>query len=352
MTATFITGRETKIGLKKASAWRTAVLCGSGDGLLITEGFSGAKAPTFLPDDSLGNADVLAYYKTSEMVSDSFGGYLRYEGWDVAMALALGTASNPSNVEGTAYSNTYSPADSIADYFATLCAKKSPNTEGIWEYPSAKITGFTITSRVGELSKINFNFMANKIETDENASVNGLLTVGSITPPDTENIIRMDQNCKIRMNAQSGGALSDSDKIYPYGFTLTYNRPHAENFQASYNDMSEPVQSGFSEASLQLNFDKYNIDTFMQAIEDETDYKMDITFTGATCSGSTLYTFRIDIPKISFITADAPFSGSGVIAHNVTGNLQAVSSAPTGMANVTDPISIYVINKRTTNPLA
>lgn len=350
--ANYITGREVVVGCKKATTWRTAVLCGASDGLLITEGFGGAKAPTFVPDDSLGNADILDYYKTSESISDSFGGYLRYQGWDVPLALVMGS-DTVALVNGTGYSHTMAPAASIADYFATLCVKKANTTEGMWEYPSAKISGFTISAKVGELAKISFDFMANKIETDELSAINSPVTAASITYPTTLNVVRPNQNFKIRMNSQSGSALADSDKIYPYGFTLTYKRPMQENFQAANFDANEPIQNGFSEATLQLNFDKYSLDTFTAAIEDETDYKMDITFTGDTISGSTSpYTLRIDIPKITFLTADAPLSGAGVIQHNVTGNLQAVSSAPTGMSGVTTPISIYMINARSTSGLA
>ena len=204
MTCTFLTGREVIFGCKKATAWRTAVQCGVDDGVLITAGMSSAKAPNYLPDDSLGQSDIRDYYKTSESTSDTFEGYLRYEGWDVALALSLGTAGTPANEEGTAYSNTYSPADDICDTFATICMKKSPNTEGIWEIPSAKIHGFTISARVSELAKISFNYMGNKIETDENSAVNGLGTVGSITYPDRGNIATMNASFKMRMNAQSG----------------------------------------------------------------------------------------------------------------------------------------------------
>ncbi|MDD5355860.1 MAG: phage tail tube protein [Candidatus Omnitrophica bacterium] len=352
MSVTFITGREVIMAAKKAATWRTAIECGANDGVLITGGFSAAKAPTYAPDDSLGQADIKNYYKTSENVSDSIDGYLRYRGWDVLMALALGTAGTPSQVAGTAYSNTYSPADNNADKFATLAMKKSPNTNGIWEVPSAKITGFEISAKIGELAKIKINFMGNKIELDATDCVNTLATMANVTYPDSGNIARMNDVFKMRMNAQAGAALADSDKIYPNRFTLTYNRPMDASYEAGYNDMGEPVQSGYSDASLKIDFDRYNLDTFLDAIEAETQYKMDLTFRGDLITGSTYYLIRIDIPKLMRLSGDAPVSGPGKISHSVTGRCLGVTSAPTGMSGVVDPISIYVVNTLTTDPLA
>ena len=347
--AEFITGREIIAAAKKASTWRTAASLGSDDGILITGESLGAKAPTYLPDDSLGNADIFDMVRTSEKVAGSVTGYLRYEGWDVLMALALGTAGTPTQDNGTAYYNTYSPADSIADIFGTFAIKKAGTAHGIWEVPSFMSTGFTISGAIGSLTTITVNMEGNKIETS--SPVNSDLS--SVTYPDKEHLLIMDSSFKMRMNSQSGGALADSDKIYPSSFEITYNRPFADNFEAGYSDMSQPIQSNFAEATIRLAFDKYNLDTFMDAINDDADQKMDILFEGTTISGSTSkYTFRIDLPKITWTSAAANVGGPGTIPHEIEGRLLAVTSAPTGMTGVTDPLSIYVINTRSTDPLA
>lgn len=348
----FITGREVKCGIKKASAWRTAVTVGANDGFYILNEGIGAKEPKYIDDDSLGQDDIRCTYKVAEqVVGANLNGYLRYNHWDLLLALALGAAGTPSQVSGTAYSNVYSPASNIDGYFATLAIKKANTTYGIWELPSMKIHGFTIEGAIGELAKVTFNFAANKIETIN--ATNDSTAIGNLTFPTGCNIARMDTRFKIRMNAQAGGALADSDKIYPKKFTLTYNRPiSTEEFEASWDDMSEPIQDGFAEASLALNFDKYNLDTFMSAIESETQYKLDILFEGAIITGSTRYQIRIDVPKVQWKRGEATVSGPGKIPHDVTGRLFAVDAAPTGMVGVLDPLSIYVIGTRTTSPLA
>jgi len=348
----FITGREIIVGVKHASTWRTAVECGADDGVLITSEGIGPKAPNFVDDDSLGKTDIRCVMRTNENAAGNIEGYLRYEGWDVLLAHALGTAGTPSLVSGgsVSYENTLSPADSISGIFTTLAIKKSATSHPIWEVPSAKWGGFTISGAIGELVKVTFNMMGNKIENQ--SSVNTSATMANVTYPEGCEVLKMDSNFKIRMNTQSGAALADSDKIYPMSFELTYNRPLRENWEASYDDMSEPVQDGFAEATLKLTFDKYNLDDFMDAIAADTEYKMDITFEGNTIEGSIKYTFRVDIPKLMVVSAESPVSGPGVIPHNVELRLLGVDSAPTGMTGVTDPISIYTINKRSTSPLS
>ena len=350
--ADWITGREIVLAVKKAAAWRTAVSVGSGDGLLISRESIGAKAPSFINETSLGLPEISRTIQVAESVTgSSIEGLFRFEGWDVPLALALGTAGTPSNIEGTAYSNTYSVADSLAGLFATLAMKKANTSKGIWEIPSAKITGLTIQGRIGELVRITINLMGNKIEI-ANPQNDDLSSVTYPSGMTKDTVVRLDSQFKARMNAQGGSALSDSDKIYPSEFELIYDRPFEEQFEAGYSDMSEPVQSDFAHAAIRLTFDKYNIDSFTSAIAGEADQKMDLTFVGPTITGSTKYTFRVDLPKVTWQSAAADVSGPGPIKHAVEGRLLKTGSAPAGMSGVLGPVSFYVINERDQSPLA
>ncbi|MBW2052928.1 MAG: hypothetical protein JRI85_11915 [Deltaproteobacteria bacterium] len=350
--ADWITGREIILGIKKASTWRSSVTLEAGDGLLISKESIGTKAPSFVDDTSLGVPDVGRTIQVAESVTGaSIEGLLRYEGWDLLLALALGAAGTPSNVEGAAYSNTYSAAENLAGLFATLAIKKANTAKGIWEVPSVKITGFTISGRVGELVKVIINFMGNKIEIANPLNSD----LSSVTYPEgmtKDTVARMDNQFKIRMNAQGGSALTDSDKIFPSEFELVYERPFEEQFEAGFSDMSEPVQSDFASATIKLTFDKYNLDDFTSAIADEADKKMDLTFTGPIITGSTRYTFRVDLPKVTWQSAAADVNGPGLIKHVVDGKLLRSDSAPEGMTGVLGPVSVSVINERAQSPLA
>ena len=350
--ADWITGRETILGMKKSTVWRSAETLGAGDGLLITRESIGPKAPTFVDDNSLGQADISRGIKVTEAVTNaSVEGFLRYEGWDVFLALALGSAGTPSNVEGTAYSNTYNVAENLDGLFATMAMKKSNTAKGIWEIPSVKVTGFNIRGNVGGLVSVTVNFMGNKIEiaNPQNTSL------ASVTYPSAmikDTVLRMDTQFKIRMNARGGSALADTDKLYPSEFELVYERPFDEQFEAGYSDMSEPVQSGFATGTIKLTFDKYNLDDFTSAIAGDADQKMDLTFTGPIISGATPYTFRLDLPKIIWQSVSADVNGPGLIKQVAEGKLLRADSAPEGMPDILGPLSIYVVNERDLSPLA
>lgn len=350
----WIDGRNIIVGAKKATTWRTAVQVGAGEGLLVTSESGFTKAPNYVPDDSLGLIDIREYYKVSEAVTGgTINGYLRYEGWDLLLALALGsTAGTPSNVEGSAYYNTYYVADSVDGKFCTLVFKKKAagSNKDIWEVPSAKIMGFTISAQVGQLATISFNIMGNKIENQ--SSVNDNTTVASITEPTKSHLAILDTRSKIRMNSQSGAALTDDDRIYPTSFEITYSRPFREDYEASYNDMSEPLQNGYPDTTIKLGFNKYDLDDFMDAIEADSEFKMDILLEGRTITGtSTRYAFIFEMPKVVWHEADSPAGSADTIPHDVTGRMLRVDSAPTGMSYTT-PLNITVYNTRSTDPLA
>jgi len=341
--ATNITGREFICAIKKATTWRTAVECGAGSGVLVTTEGLGDKAPKFVDDDSAGQIDIKYSYKVSESLPGrTIDGYFRYDMWDLAIALAMGTVQTPVAAEATstAYKSMYTLKDNIDDLFATLAMKKAATTEGVWEVPSAKIHGFTINAMIGELAKIQVNLTGNKIETDATSRVNNSTTLANVTYLTEGDIVRMNSNFSIWMNAQSGDALDSGDAIYPNSFTLTYNRPMDENWSAGNEDLDEPTQGGFADTTLTLNFDKYNLDTFMQAIEDETAQKILITFQGDIIAGSTRYKFSFYLPKVEFQSASSPMSGPGKIPHNITGKCRAVTTAPTGMDDASIDASV------------
>lgn len=354
------TGREIIIGAKIATTWRTAVALGALDGILITSESMGAKAPKYLDDDSLSLPDIMDSYRVAEAITGaSLEGYLRYEGWDVLLALLLGGAGTPvaEEVTSTAYSNQIYIEDNIDDLFATIAMEKAGTPNGVWEIPSAKIHGFSVMGAIGELSKVTINFAGNKIENQ--SSTNTSTSFANVTYPDKHNIARLDSSFYVWMNAQDGGALSSGDAILPNSVTITYNRPVDEPYEAGNDDMAEPIQDGFAEATIEMVFDKYNLDTFMDAIAADEAQKMIVHFEGDVIATAIPYEFEVYMPKIIWQTADAPVGGAGKIGHTVTGRLMAVETAPTGMEStdeigidVVDPLAIRTVNTRTTSPLA
>jgi len=347
----FLTGREIIAAVKKASTWREAVTVGEGDGLLITREALGAKAPEFVADDSLGLSDPVSLMKAKEKVEGSIEGYLRYEGLDLLFALALGSSSDPQQIDSSsAYSHLYQASDSIKGLFATLVIKKSQTPKGVWEIPSAKITGFTISGEVGELAKVSFDLLGNKIETEN--PVNSDSSLSAVTYKGKGLVCQVNEKARVRMNKTEDEALDDDDRIFPSSFEITFKRPFRENYELGYTDMSEPVQDDFTEATIRLTFDKYNIDTFMSAIESQEAYKMDFLFEGPLIPGTSVkYQLKIEIPKVVWTSGSADVDSPGLISHVAEGRMIKPESAPSGM-ETSSVIGVQIVNTLSTNPLS
>jgi len=345
-----ITGREFLIGLKKASEWGTAVACGAGDGLLIKS--ESLKATIeHLQDDSLGLPFIQRTDPGNIAVAGSIEAYLRYEGLDVAIALAMGTAGTPDDAGNGAYSNEYVMADDLIGLFATIAKKMK--SDKVHEFPSVKIHGFKISAEMNAPVIITLDCIANILEL---ASVtNTTTTMGNLTYPDKGNRIIMNTSTTVRINDEDGAALDADDKIYPSGFELTFSRPVEGDQLGSASGVNEPAPSGIPEPpELVMHFPRYD-DTNHQYFVDWdafTRKKMDISFQGALIGGANYYGFTINFPNLKVKDPEALVSSPGKIPATVPFICLGTDSAPTGMTGITKPFQLNIMNTRSTDPLA
>lgn len=345
-----MTGREFIIGLRKAATWHTPLACGAGHGLLIkSDGVKVGIKPEL--DDSAGQPWIQEADAGLQTVSGNLEAYMRYEGFDLILALLMGVAGVPSRIALTAaYSNSYTLASKVDGLFATLAMKKLTST--IWEFPSAKINEIKISGEMNKPLKISIGLIGDKL--DRASTVNTTTTIATITVPDASNRIFMNKDTVFRMNNQSGDALADTDKIYPSAFELTFSRPMDSEPVAGQDGVAEPADNGFPASTLMLKFPRYNDanNAFFSDWEAYTSKKIDITFTGATIEATNKYLFRILAPHLKVEDPEAPMSGPGKIPMSMKCQLLGAAAAPAGMTGLTAPLKIDVVNKRTTDPLA
>ena len=343
-----ITGREVIVALKKASSWRTAVACGAGDGLLITSESLGPLTKESSPDNSAGQAFITQRPNVFQPpISGTLAMNGRFVGADLILALAMGNVSttqpDATNAPNT-YKHTISIAPNIEGIMATIALLKK--TDKVWEIPTAKIHGFELAGEVGGIVTLTANVLGNKY--DLASEVNTPTTMNDVTVLDKENIILFNEEAVFRMNAQSAVALADTDKIYPRSFRLTFTRNmDTDTREAGHIDISEPLESDFPNATLELTFDKYNIDSFLDAIVSETHQKLDIYLKGNLIENNYHYELRINCPNVKVLSGEAPVGGPGKIGHTVSLQLDACDTAPDGM-NDTAPFQAIVQNTRTT----
>lgn len=344
-----ITGREFVVALKKAATWHTPVACGAGNGLLLlSDGIKASVASEL--DNSAGQPWINQADPGIMTISGNLDAYMRYEGFDTAIALLMGVAGVPVRIATTAaYSNSYQLASKIDGLFATIAMKKLSSV--IWEFPSCKVNSVKLSGETNKPVKIGIGIIGDTLKRD--SVVNTIATMGTVTVPDSKNRILMDKNTVFRMNNQDGIALSDTDKIFPSSFELNFSRPMDAEATAGQDGVDEPADNGFPTATLTLKFPRYdeNNNAFFADWEAYTSKKMDITFTGADIESGNKYMFRILLPHLKIDDPEATVSGPGKIPFSMKCNILGASAAPAGMVGLTAPMKIDVVNKRTTNPL-
>ncbi|KJR98789.1 MAG: hypothetical protein VR65_20015 [Desulfobulbaceae bacterium BRH_c16a] len=344
-----ITGRETICGLAKAGVWHTPVACEAGDGVLILA--DNIKVGMELElDESAGQEWVTEADAGVENVAGNIEAYMRYEGFDVWLALIMGSAGVPVQQEATAaYAGTYNLTSKVDGLFGTLAQKKL--VDKIWEYPSVKLHGFKLSAEMNKPVKISFEAICDTLKRD--STTNTAVTMALVTALKQNRVI-MNKDTVFRMNNQEDVALADSHKLYPASFELTFSRPMESDYVAGQDGLEEPADNGFPACTLALKFPRYNTanDAYFDDWQNTVSKKMDITFTGKTIEGAHKYKLRILLSNLKIDSPEAPVSGPGKIPYSM--NLKGIgaSTAPAGMTALTAPMRIEVVNKRTTNPLA
>lgn len=335
-------GTESKAAIRKSSIWGIAIQCGAGDGVMILPSEI-KKTRESIAEDSIGTYFATVLDQGVVRAEGDLSAYLRYDGLDLMIALAMGaTAGAPAQQGATgAYAQSFKLANSLDGLMATLAVDNEVNVD---ECPSVKVAGITIRGEVGRPLEIAFHLIANDRITG--SSTNTHQSMDSVTYFETANRALFSQ-AVFRMNAQSGSALSDSDRVYPSAFTLRLDRKlkgfHTLGTDA--NTIDEPSNDGQPECTLSLTFPRYTGATHFSDWDAATQKKLDIALTGTTIESSYKRTLKIMLPNLAYKGAELPMR-RGVLEHPVEFNCLSCASAPAGMSNVTMPFQIDVINRQ------
>lgn len=343
-----VAGVDVKFAWKKAAAWGTAVACGTNDGVLILPDTFDRQAPAQL-DDSLG----LYWSQDSDPGSITAQGdlpmYLRYDGCDLGVGLAMGATGGAPVQQGatTAYKQVFTLANVLDGLFATFALNKKVNIE---ELLSVKFSGFTISGQIGEAIKITFHTIPSNLIT--NSVVNTLASFNNVTYRETKNRALYRQGV-FRINDQSGAALGSGDVIYPKSFEFSFMRKMRGIHGAggNFDTIDEPTNDGVPEVTLKLDFPRHLSSAYQDAWAAGTAKKCDITFTGAQIQSPYNRSWFFELPNLKFKKASAP-TQTGIIGETCEFDVLGCSVAPTGMTGLTLPLRATVINQLSTNVLA
>lgn len=354
-------GYQAIVGLKKASAWGTAVACGAGDGLeALTVGLRGIRQ--IIPDRSI-RGFVYTYEgdKGNVVVEGTAVFPLRYEGVGRLVAGLLGTAGVPTTVDTTAKKHVLAVAATTDGIFWTL-AYEILKDALIYEFNTVKIRRVTIRATIPGRVELEVDFIGHDFS--DASATNTTTTIDTVTVPSNREIAQARQ-LVVRMNAQSGGALGASDAKYLSAFELNIERPLEPDFTTEFGDRSsEPMppegDGAFLNVNGTLSFSQLDSgstggNSGLPAIQAaRTLQKMDVTFTGDNLAGAATQKFQhvLYLPMV-VLGEGRPTLAQGRLAWQMPFTAHGVTAAPTGFtAGYIQPVTWEQYNQDANNPLA
>jgi hypothetical protein len=341
-------GVEVIAAYKKAVTWWTAVPCNTtGAGIHIENDTFPIGSPELIPDTSLGSP----WERGNDLGNIICDGNLvfkaRYDSLNALWAMAMGAAAGPTNLTNGAYYHTLTLAPSNAGYFGTYCAYDGV---AVREIPSLKITGFVFGGTGGQALDLTFPGMGDDRIID--SAVNTTLAAVTYLAEDPRIIF---DDVQIRINAQGGAALANSDSFYAERFEVTLDRPHEAPFVTNLRrTRSQPIANGKPTIRIALTESAYADVSRIVGLRNRTPYKMDITCFGAKIIATSTYYYQLkmDFPAVFWSAVNLPFNGPARIIPDLTmvAELPTVA-APAGM-NTVLPMQLGLWNATGAPPLA
>ena len=340
-------GNESKMAVKKGTAWGTAVAVGAGNGVIF--GSHGIKrTQAVFTSDEMGAPYATSVALGAIACAGPLEMPLKYDSLDLLLALFMGTTGGAPTRQGAtaAYAQKFSLAGSIVGKFATLCVN---NGIGIDEFTSIKVNGMTLKGAAGQDVRVSFDITAQNLSTGSTTNTIATFNTNVTFPAYGNNVLFEDG--VFRINLQSGIALASGDIVYPSDFELAVKRTvEGAPWVGGANTIDEPGNAGMLKTDLTLTFARYLDNSHDLAWIAQTAYKMDMTFTGALIESTYYRKFIVALPQL-IINDPAHDIVKGPIKEVVKYTALGVDTAPTGMT-ATAPIEISVVNKQTADVLA
>ncbi len=348
-----ITGRETIIGVKKAAVWGTAVAAGANNGVLVRGDFDLGLDISQDKAEDVGVAFVETVDAGRVTAEGTLGAWLRFEGLDVLLALAMGTAGAPVQQRvTTAHRHTLQLATTLDGLFASIAAKKK--SDRVFEWAGVKVGGFTIKGAMRGPTEITFPLIANDLARNAGSGTNNTTTIAAVTYRSKGLRAYTDENAYLRMNDQSGAGLGAGDNLVVSEWELAYRRQLAGGHVTDgTRGIDEPRSTGFPEITFSVKFPQYGdaAETFWTNFDAATAKKAAVYLKGPLIASTYYNEILISMPHLKVASIKTPISGPGKIPTDVVFNVLNAAAAPTGMT-VTKPFQLELQNTITTDLLA
>lgn len=346
-------GYEATAGYAVASVWGTPVALGALDGIeYMNEDID--TDPDLIEDDGISGSPER---REGDLGNKIFGGGMtaqaRYQGLEVLFAQALGIAGVPTQVPTVnAYTHALKIHSNLEGIFGTLCIKKNGK---IFEYQTAKVTGFSIKHTQGKRAEVTFRFSIFDLAINTSSGTNTTTTFATVTLPTNRDFLLFNQ-LVVRANSQAGGALGASDKLYISEFSMDFDGNFATDDVTTQfgNRIDEPIRDGYVNIKGSIQFSKLNDAATLDMVAlnlTKGRAKMDVTWTGPAISTST-YLWALYFPNLQFRKGTPKVPGAGRIPLQLDFSAYRVTTAPTGFtAGYTGGVTMEIRSQLATDPL-
>lgn len=349
-----ITGRQINAAFARSNTWGVPA---SVTQQILIQSTAGLDNQPALIDDPAFTQDYLGTPEMGDVppLTPTIPMQLRFEqGCDVWIAGAMGSAAAPVVVSSQAAASLVAYSHVLTlhspDHFFTLA---TDHVQYVQEVRTMKLRGFTIKVGANGAMTIDFPVVADKAVYDSTTNTNSTIGAATISTPGNRSLRRL---VDVRMNVASAGSLAAADALsVAREFQLTYSVPLASgDYGFNTDTIMEAADDGIADFELQVTHARMNTvsaNSLVAAFPAGTAFKADLTFLGTYINSTTRRSLVVEMPALFISKFEAPVTGHGQVRPIVTFKGRLADAAPTGMAGLTYPMRVTIVNARSTNLL-
>jgi hypothetical protein len=330
-----VTGRDIKgLAFAKANSWGTAASVTKGtyfqsDGGMMYQ-------PQRVNDDAFGQAFLSeGDYGNLTAQKLKWPGRARGESNEFVLeALAMGspqavTLSSSASGQTTSWQHIMDLAPSIDGLVITAAVDMGLFVN---ELTSGKVHGFSW--QVGDNGVMDEEFQILGSTATNISSTNINSTVYAAAFPALNDRVFQKQGT-FRMNVQSAGSLTSTNKVDAEQIQFEFQRPQDAPHVFAQDYVYEPADNGFPEVTLTVNYPRMNTvsaNSLYQALRSDTTFKADWTFLGAYINSTDQYKQLFQFPCLELDEWSVKLQGPNQLKPVAKFTAKQAATSPTGMS--------------------
>jgi hypothetical protein len=235
------------------------------------------------------------------------------------------------------------------------------STEKPWVWRSCMVNSMSVAGSAG--SGVTIDFELAPFDLDRASGTNDYASTGSwdfnASATDSQEKIMFADVDHFRLGAYSGTELTSSHNIGVSDFSISINNNLLVDTQNASSGLYavQPTRNGSREVTGSFTVPRYDADTLVDFVKNNTELMADIKFSGSTMDNDAR-SFRIYINSLRMTKASVPVGGAGVLtqafdfqAFVPTSNTGYPNAPATGMDAGDQEVTIVMENRYPFNPL-